>query len=875
MKFEGKISALHDDRSQLEYLMIINERSEGGNNYLHSLVNKMTTTNYSEINEMTKTILINHCNPNTLNDQQETPFSLLLKKLQSLGMAENDLVLFFIEKSDINFNSHSDIARIMEKRGLRDKIIVKPNPIKNLNFMSQNLSQFNESAFISEFENFKAATKLTDSDLQNDIDILFGEAIIRNMSQATKLLMDNGANINEISQQSRFELPPAFLACSLGYHQVLKVLLTDPYLLLTNKTMDRNLLHEVLVTEKLHASDRQKCFELLISDHRCSLETINSYDEHRESPLSYACQLGLNEITSELLRRGAYIGHVSVIENVDKKVLEEFLDECVCCSSEVNDKSSEISIDYRFLMPPDKSQLEVHAIDLIAGNSNLRMLLQHPVISTFFFYKWRRVKFFAYFNLIAYFSFMLFLSFFMIRFFSQDFYVSRDTLPSVYTMKNETLNREIFRQYKELNALNNTAMTSVNNVLSQIDSNASIVTKETGVGCRGSCVAYALFGKRRKRSINAETSVKTRLMEYIDQRIIYYRICIYGAFLIAVYEIIQCLTSIKKYFFTFGNWLDISLIVLCYVVLLRGFDIEMEYFMKIRVITMLVMAAQSLKLASKVPAFSMSLHMMIFKKVCVTLLKTLALYFVLILAFAMSFYSLHDKDSNQNFRKNENFSSPLISILSTIRMMQNDFQLLHINPKDHFVMYLSGVFIFLITIVIVNLLNALAIRDTNEVMGDAEFIYMKKSVSILIEYEKLFSLLKLSFANVFPEMESVIINKNKKHVSKNQQHMNEEKIVATNSGDKKLFSLFNKKPYRRTKKQTLNICDWSLNKILQFVEAQEEKNSSKEKFDELKENYNNLNQHFQSLKLNIDTLLDNRSSPEAKSKKVCFAETIH
>lgn len=62
--------------------------------------------------------------------------------------------------------------------------------------------------------------------------------------------------------------------------------------------------------------------------------------------------------------------------------------------------------------------------------------------------------------------------------------------------------------------------------------------------------------------------------------------------------------------------------------------------------------------------------------VCVTFLKTIALFLIMILAFAMSFYTLNNEDEKKNEDEKddeETFLDPFMSVITVVRMMLSDF----------------------------------------------------------------------------------------------------------------------------------------------------------------------------------------------------------
>lgn len=172
--------------------------------------------------------------------------------------------------------------------------------------------------------------------------------------------------------------------------------------------------------------------------------------------------------------------------------------------------------------------------------------------------------------------------------------------------------------------------------------------------------------------------------------------------------------------------------------------------------------------------------------VCATFLKTIALYLIMILAFAMSFYTLNNEDYQKNDDEEsanfsikpdqkdddkKSFADPFMSIITVVRMMLSDFDSIDMKPEDRFGGIMLLVFIVLIAVVLFNLLNALAIRDTTEIMKDAELVDNIKRISIVSSYETLFSYFNPSFVNIFPKMSSIMLTPNRDNTVKIKRNM--------------------------------------------------------------------------------------------------------
>lgn len=780
-------------------------------------------------------MLVNGCNANSPNDQYETPFFLLLKN----SIVKNDLIKFVCANIRIDYYSYNSnkMVRIMEERGLQSLLSKKTEFIVDLDYMTQHIGEWNQVKFANNLEILKKNSK----DFRSDLTQLLEEAIVKNLPVTVGTLMSYGVDTNEIPKNTKFKMTPAFLACTMGYHQVLKILLNDRNLSFQCNESQGNLLHQMFYSESVDEGDRKKLFDLVIADKRCTLNIINETDDEDHVPVYYACQYGCDEITKELIRRGAYVGYGSVLGSIKKDILEEILDECVTCSSDINDRNCEIYIDYQFLMPPNRAKLEITTAHLMAANSNTQDLVLHPVISTFVLLKWKKIDFIVYFNLLVYFGFMLFLGFIIINFYN----VSKDF--------------EYDQQYCEVATLYHDEVFDVK--LSEY----SFKTRRPHLDNSDESIAHLLFenlnailrlynkssdsafdfGVRFSQWENVQDDEEwnARFRQHFAERSISYWCAIFGLVLMSVYEIVHCVISWRDYLFEPTNWLDISLIGFSFFVLVKNVDVGRDSFTQICAIMILLMGAQSIQLFSKVSAFSLSLHMAIMNKVWMKILKTIAPYLLVISAFGMSFFALNiddynesimssviDSDSAENVDEDEGFSNPFLSTISTVRMMLSDFDAVNIRKGDHFQGLLFLAFMISISIVLFNLLNALAINEINKMMESAEFVEISKRISTLRYYESLFDFFNLVYSNVFPKLTTILLTPYKHRVIKIKRKIamsNNVTILMQKTGKITKFEyLYADWKWWKNQPEPVSFDEKSIKKILDYLRNQQEKHST-------------------------------------------------
>lgn len=641
---------------EILHSIIFNQTVDGGNNFLHYLITALRTENYSDVSEMIKILVLNGCDPYRANDQLETPCSLMYKKLQKVK-DKNDLRSFF-NKIQAFKDDKNKKANVMKSTKIEENV---------KKYLIQLLENSNETEFIKAFKS---------SDMQKNeifkVELL-EVAITRNLAKAVNLLIENYVILNNFPANSKFRMEPVFLAAFFGHHEVLKLLLNDSSSSFFSHRMNSTVLHQALSNKSLNAIDRQKCFELIVSDHRCTSEVINRIDSKGFTPLYFSCLYGYEEISKDMLSRGAYVGHESTVQQMRSEFLSETLDESIKCSSDIKDKNCQIKCFFDFLLSSDDSQSEMRSIYLLAGDPKLNSLIIHPVIALFLSMKWNKISFLVHFNLAAYLLFLfIFGGFVMI-----EYWLSQELM--FYSVWDESF-------YDP---------------------------------CKYFCRTGFTF--------------------------------------ITFNELSKCRLFFKTYFLKLSNWLKIVFIIFSFVLLSDEAYFEYEDNIKICSATILFIAFESIQVITRISCFRLSLYINIFKKVCTTFLKIFAAYFILILAFSMSFFAL----KNENIGKKIDsfaFSNILSAIVLTVQMMLGDFEHLKLKQNDTFHAIVNLLFELLIAIVLYNLMNALAIRDTNKILEEVKLIDTRQRIYILYTYEKLFSYFGSTFGNVFHKNPFVSIN---------------------------------------------------------------------------------------------------------------------
>lgn len=148
--------------------------------------------------------------------------------------------------------------------------------------------------------------------------------------------------------------------------------------------------------------------------------------------------------------------------------------------------------------------------------------------------------------------------------------------------------------------------------------------------------------------------------------------------------------------------------------------------------------------------WSFSKYYVMFLDVATSSIKSMQLCLILLPAFSMSFYLLlwsnssnQDKSNNiysdMNSTNNEidnSFSRLRSSIIKIIAMSAGEFEAANSHfDSSVFSANLFLGFLFLISIVFMNLMNGLAVSDTQKIQSDAEATSMIQRVKLLAHYE--------------------------------------------------------------------------------------------------------------------------------------------
>uniref|UniRef100_A0A182MTJ4 Ion transport domain-containing protein n=1 Tax=Anopheles culicifacies TaxID=139723 RepID=A0A182MTJ4_9DIPT len=203
-------------------------------------------------------------------------------------------------------------------------------------------------------------------------------------------------------------------------------------------------------------------------------------------------------------------------------------------------------------------------------------------------------------------------------------------------------------------------------------------------------------------------------------------------------ELIQFLLNRRFYIRSLDNYLEVSLILTSGAVLLWDFDDQTRRVVSSCVI--LLCAVEFTLLVGTLPFLSISTHMVMLKTVSRNFLKCLVLYSIILLAFALSFYTLfrptgsaQDDGDDDQFNQ---FGEVPLALVKIVVMFTGEFEAANIKFQQSSLSYvIFTLFLFFVSIVLFNLINGLAVSDTAAIKAESEIISIMQKVFLINKYE--------------------------------------------------------------------------------------------------------------------------------------------
>ncbi|XP_017866425.1 PREDICTED: transient receptor potential cation channel protein painless [Drosophila arizonae] len=219
-----------------------------------------------------------------------------------------------------------------------------------------------------------------------------------------------------------------------------------------------------------------------------------------------------------------------------------------------------------------------------------------------------------------------------------------------------------------------------------------------------------------------------------------------GICYLIIRELIQLLMAPKwSYYFSLTNVLELALIVLS-IMTCKESSFDRETQRVLAVCTILLVALEFCLLVGSLPVLSISTHMLMLRAVSSSFIKSFGLYSIFVVTFSLCFYILFGKPQEQQEKPPQpgaegdsgfnSFSKPIEAVIKTIVMLTGEFDASSIKFDSVPTYFIFLLFVLFMTIVLFNLLNGLAVSDTQAIKAQAELNGAICRTNTLLRYEQ-------------------------------------------------------------------------------------------------------------------------------------------
>ncbi|XP_013185825.2 transient receptor potential cation channel protein painless [Amyelois transitella] len=514
-------------------------------------------------------------------------------------------------------------------------------------------------------------------------------AVEKGFEKVVETLLTYGAdpNVTFSGNNSR----PVAIACQNGFSKILKMFIDNDSTLfdpINGESLIQITIKGMRSYHKNPKSDFKVCLDLLLKHPKINID-VNHLDIKNNTALHYAARNGDSDTVLDLLRKGACIGlrnqfNEPPLADINAKTLETYLDECITTNGErPSDDDYEIHMKYSFLVYPNNSfENELNTPLIKTSNNNVK---------------------------------------------EYDTILAPETDALLYMTRNEEL--------KPL--LKHPVITSF------------LYLKWQRISCLfyGNITFYSLFWLSLILYIILGYGVEKKQSDSIELlNIVTHVGAIVGLIVLVIRELFQLLVSPTRYLQSIENWMEVALIfvtiwIVCY-------DSAQESTkQQLSAVAILLSSAELVLLIGQFPTLSTNIVML--KTVSWNFFKFLLWYCILIIAFALSFYTLfrqeikedqiapNPNDTGKDEEEEDFFEDPGRSLFKTIVMLTGEFDAGSIKfstfPVTSHIIFI--VFVFMIPIVLFNLLNGLAVSDTQAIRADAELVGHISRIKLISYFE--------------------------------------------------------------------------------------------------------------------------------------------
>ncbi|KAH8252678.1 hypothetical protein KR032_001245 [Drosophila birchii] len=649
---------------------------------LHSLAKNLSEENALDVRQCMQLLLDYGASPNILDQSDFTPLHHVLRK-NKVKAGKQELVELLLRQPMVDIDSYrnGEVRQLLQAQfpQLRLPQQLEKGPELDLQALHRTLRDGDEAQFEQQFAEYHQNIKgLADNQLnthQEEYLPLLEESIQKGKQRAFEAILTTGISVNSKPCKAN-SASLVEMAATYGNWRALSRLLEDPQLRLSSNSRLLNAVISHLEEAPYDSFNYQRCFEVLLASDRVD---INEADRAGLVPLFYAVKYRNTRAMQELLQRGAYIGAKSAfgdlpIEDMPPDLLEEHLDSCITTNGEKpGEQGFEIIFNYKNLIRQETTNQ--------AGN--LRALPQglHDEMTP-----------------IAYIA---------------------EAKELRHLLQHPLISSFLFLKWHRLSV-----MFYLNFML------------------------YSLF----TASIITHTLLKFHESEHTALTNLFGVLSWLGIAYLIVREVIQWLMSPVLYFWSITNLMELVLIGLSILTCIES-SYDQETKRVLAVFTILLVSLEFCLLVGSLPVLSISTHMLMLRAVSSSFVKSFALYSIFVLTFSLCFYILFGKppvldqggsttpdptkepeaEADGDFNT---FTKPIEALIKTIVMLTGEFDAGDIKFTSIYTYLIFLLFVFFMTIVLFNLLNGLAVSDTQAIKAQAELNGAICRTNMLTRYEQ-------------------------------------------------------------------------------------------------------------------------------------------
>ena len=523
------------------------------------------------------------------------------------------------------------------------------------------------------------------------------------VAEFAQVLLEWGVSANDTTNETPTQ--PILLAAYSGHSHVLQALLLHKKesddvskaarLDVQDSFSRESILHYILKMPKkmespTKVSDYKDCLNLLFDTPSKTVEKelekiINKRDLEGNSALHCATQSWSQDVVRKLLEKGANIGlknnwDETPISKIKPETMENFLDEfCLNSKNDIHQEDFELEFNYAFIAPPvdnpryderdpegqqyiaSQAWPETETLWYMAQSRDHRHLLKHPVITSFLWMKWHRIRKPFNRNLRLYLLFVISLIWYIFERFGGN---TTDTLDGVSYCSTSRLGE---------------------------DPRIGFWYSAFLVQALLQFILIFRDWRRDLKESNCKVALQvffTSWLEYLILVILIVLLTFQSAAMTICLTILLCLVlsrealqmmvSLKRYVFGLENWLELATLALTAVILYvpdEKFSSPCDTKRNLAAFTIVLSCATLITLIGRHPKLAQyNIYVTMFYKILSTFATFLLWYSAFLIAFSLGFYIMLHKESPAGGGDYVFFDDPWLSFVKTCTMFVGEIE---------------------------------------------------------------------------------------------------------------------------------------------------------------------------------------------------------